>query len=413
LFLALRKLFSSGNTPSILADSFALFFMPSIFLFIGLISYNFGLAIFLLAPLNGNASSRPWRSVLKYALLFLALYYIHFIIMLCGIGVLIISMLHRRFEKRITFGQLLLALVPVIIIFIIYYFGRSAELHESTVWGYGVGDKVKQFAKAVATFYYYNYSPSTIKAILIFTINSGILIGLISIFAYLVKNKIRELLGHKYTHLGIIFILGAIATPYYIGGFGYSGDRFFWIGAVFVVAGILATTDRITKRLITIITMLSLIVIMAKGIMIFKQGMEDKRFESELSTSIPIEMHFMPMMLTFYYPQYISPVTPLQKILTRICPVINTFNRVPFYLFADRNQVYKGIFKTGILRSDPFDCDVISLVEGKTSDCGFDCRNLLLISTNGFASDLKLKLGVKYNIVKEGQDFILATNRFY
>jgi len=411
LFFGLRRLLSAGGTSIVLAEALALIFTPSIFLFYGLVSYNFCLAIFLLLPLDGRLSDKPWRSILKYALMFIVLYYVHMIVMLCSIAVLVISILHRQNEKKITLWQVLLALLPVIVLFLIYYFNLSVKMNEPTIWGYRIEDKLKQYVKAFATIYQFNYPPSIIKAALIFLVNSSIIVSLVSLFAYLAKGNFRSFLSHRLTHIGIAFFIAAIATPYYIGGFGYSGDRFFWIGGIFIIAGILAITNRITTKIITIISIFALTILAAKGTMILAQGMDDKHFENDLSANIPKDMAFMPLMLTYYYPQYISPVSETQKKLARICPLINTYNRVPYYILANRNQVFKGIFTTGILRPKSFDCDAVSLIEGRTTDCGIDCRNLLLISPNEFASNLKLKLSAQFDIISEGKYFILVAKR--
>ena len=331
--------------------------------------------------------------------------------MLSSVAVIVFCILKREGERKWLLFQIMISLIPVLVLFLFYIINVNSSMNESAIWSYNLLEKSKQYFRALSTFFQYNYQASVTEAILLFIINLSIIVSLVLFLIYLSKDILEKLLYNRFTVVGIGFILGAFLSPFYVGGFGYAGNRFFWLGVVFIAAAILSITNRATKIITNVVVVLVVIITGAKVLLLIDQGIKDWKIEEEISAIIPQDEPFLPIMVTYDYLQYIAPNTRSRKVINRICPVINSFNRIPYYILSDRNQIYQGIFKTGMIRAKSLDCDPVSLIEGNTMGYGHNCSRLLLISPVGFSSDLGTKLRRNYNIIKYTDDYIFAINK--
>jgi hypothetical protein len=408
-FTALRKMFKIGQVTDLTAESLALLFAPSIFFFYGLISYNLGLGLFLLIALFPLASSNQNRGILIYSMLFLILYYIHFIILFMAVYVIAFSRVILKNKSYISLPRMTISLIPVFILYIFYFFGPSTELHAETIWKYNIFGKLVGYFQAMSVIYRFNDFISIRGLLIIIGLNLIFIVGLILFIYSNIRGRFRSFLFHKFSLIGFSFWMIALITPFQIAGFGYKGDRFFWIGFIFFFSAMLAESMQFTRYREKLISAVIIIIMIARSISIIVQGVNDHNLEKRLISAIPPKTRFIPLMVKFDFPEYYPPNGNFENLLLKTCPGIITFHRVPYYLFLDRNQNLKGIFKTGIIRPQHYECNPKLIIQGSEEPTNEECSNLLFVSPGGIGDNLISLAQSNFSHIVHEKDFLFVS----
>ncbi len=409
LFIGFKRVFGDSQVNRTLAGAFAAFFTPSIFFFYGYLSFNFGLALYLIFAAEPLSIKRSWVNTLIYSILFLLLYYIHFIVLVAAVITVLSMRVFYGSKKYLDMGSVAVALLPVTILFIIYLAKYSGELGSQTIWLYDVFGKLGAYYISLAVLYRFNDFASNTMMVIIVAINLLVMTALFLFIHFQLKGNYRESLKNAKMVIGIGFLLLALVMPYKIMGFGFKGDRPFWLGVIFICAAALTIGKKPSERLIKSITLTSLILLLARGAAMVIQGIDDKRFEDRIEHTIPADTRFSYLMTKFDYPEYYSESVGIRKPLLRICPNINTYHRVPLFIYADRNEVCRAIFRTGVLKFPELECDFRLIIRGIQKPKSEECRKLLFVSPGSFSDGLFNDLKDRFDIRGSGRGFIYAT----
>jgi hypothetical protein len=408
LFLGLKRLFGRANVSNIMAESLALIFAPSIFFFAGYLSYNFGLAILLLLIPYSHSSDSRWTEIAKYAIFFLLLYYIHFIVLTMAV-VIVMGIRYLRkdaMDKKIS--NFLAALVPVALLFLLYLMGPS-QLQSDSIWDYKILSKLVSYFHALALFYRFNDFSSITNMLLIIIINAIAELALAIYMYYLAKDKLSYLWKSEYVKISMIMMILAILTPFKIAGFGFYGDRLFWLAVVFLLAAVLAISTKITRKMTTITAIISSLFLLVHSATIIVQGIQDKELGDKIEAAITPGTQFSFLMTKFELPEYLPEFSGIVKIVMKVSPSINTNHRVPISILINRGQIWYGFLSTGILHSNNSKCDAKSIITGRVKPTEEICRNLLFMSPNYFSDKLKADLAQHFKIIHQGKSFIYAS----
>jgi hypothetical protein len=410
IFMALRKIFKIGEVSQTIANSLALLFTPSIFFFYGFLSYNLGLGLYFLIALYPLPSTNRSYSILFYALLFLVLYYIHFIILFMTISTIFAFRVVLKKKNYLKASYLAISLIPIIILYALYLTGPSKELQAQTIWKYNILGKITAYINSMSIFYSFNDFSSNGEMILIMGLNIVFLIGLLYFLYSQVRGRLHNIWRRDYSVIGFAFWIGAFLTPFQIAGFGYKGDRFFWIGSIFLITAILAESKPFsagkTKFAVALITT----IMFGRSVMILFQGYNDYNTENKLSSVIPRKTEFTSFMLKFDYPEYYPNSGTIRSLIEKSCPTIVTVHRIPVYLYLRREQNFKDIFKTGIIKAKPEECNPMAILQDRLVPQNPECHNLLFMSPGGIRDNLTNLAKANFGRVVLEKEFMFVSD---
>ena len=409
IFFVLRKIFKIGEVSVSIAESLSLLFTLSVYFFYGFLSFNLGLGLFLLVALYPLASANRKIGILIYALIFLGLYYIHFIILFVTVSTLLAFRLILKKHKYPNIKYTLLSLLPVIVLYTFYLLGPSRDLASQTIWKYNIAGKIIAYINSVSIIYRFNDFSSNSEVLFFAGLNIILLVGLISFLYAQAKGKFREVLVHEYSIIGYAFWVGALLTPFQIAGFGYKGDRFFWIGFIFIILATLALSRPYSISKTRMAVIIVSIITVVRSLTLLIQGYDDYGVESRLRTAIPRDTLFSSYMVKYDYPEYFPDRGWFRKIMDKSFPSVVTAHRIPIYLFMERDQIFKGIFKTGIIKVSSADCDPMKVLRGGNIQNSPECQNLLFMSPGGIGENLISETKLRFRNVVLDKEFLYAS----
>lgn len=233
LFFGFRRVFSGLEIDTTTAGAFAAFFSPSIFFFYGFLAFNFGLALYLSFAPKPPQLKRKWANIVFQAVLFLLLYYVHFIVLAEAVVTIFFLRIFGGEKGQFDIKSTVIGLLPVAILFLVYLAKYSRELGSQTIWRYNLFSKLGAYYNSLAVFYRFNDFASTLEMILIVVVNLSVIAALFAFIHYRLKGKYRAALGSPTMKLALGFLLMALAMPYKIMGLASRATGRFGLGLFF------------------------------------------------------------------------------------------------------------------------------------------------------------------------------------
>jgi hypothetical protein len=408
MFLGLKELY--GNKNNLLAESLALIFMPAVFLFMGLISFYLGLGLFLMFVTQLKPSRKRGITFLKYTISLLILYYIHFLPFFLFSLWLLMKSLFFRDENTPHFIELIPGFLLTSVLTLLYIHSASSSPSGSTILTFNVLGKVAGFFNSLSIFYEFNDLSSLPVLTVIIALNLIWMISFILLIACWIRGRLRKVTKSPKFVFGAVCLIIGTAMPLLINGFGYNSElRFYWIGLMFIAGATLGASNIKSNKAAYLIAFLALFTISWRSIILVTKGIEGRKFEATVSSIMPYNESFQLVMVPYSLPEYYPFRPGIQRKMAALCQHVSEINRMPLYLYLDRHEVYRGIFKTGIIRSKYPPCDIKALLDGSSSYAGDDCSKFLFICPRGFTEPFRAILAKRFSIINEGPNFILAS----
>lgn len=408
MYLGLKGIY--GNKNQLISEALAIIFTPAVFLFMGFISFYLGLGLFLVLVSWLRPSTKHLVTILKYSFSLILLYYIHFMVFFLACFWFLMKSLFFKDENTPGLKDLLPGYSATGLLTFLYLISISSAPSGDTILSYHPLSKIISFFTSLSIFYEFNDSSNFPALLVIIALNLIWVISFLYLLLYSAKGRISEIARNsKFVFGAVCFLLG-LAMPLLVNGFGYNSEmRFYWIGVMFTTGAIFADPIKMPGKVKNLLVLVAILTITAKSAQIVFKGIDDSKFEAEISAIIPINESFQPVMISYEFPEYYPYRPGIQKRIATLCQHISDINRVPIYVYLNRHEIYRDIFMTGMIRSRYAPCDVRAFIEDTNASWGDECSKLLFICSSGFTEPFIKILAERFNIIKESPKFILAS----